>query len=94
MGLFNLFKRVDLSDYDWYCDECGASLNEQSGFSPYCGTWECTECGYENDISEDNIIDEDDEYYDSDNGEYNSGCAACGNPAYPKCMSSCPMFDD
>jgi predicted amidophosphoribosyltransferase len=22
------------------------------------------------------------------------GCAACGNPAYPKCKSSCPMFDD
>ena len=22
------------------------------------------------------------------------GCAACGNPAYPNCTSSCPMFDD
>ena len=22
------------------------------------------------------------------------GCAACGNPAFPNCTSSCPMFDD
>lgn len=22
------------------------------------------------------------------------GCRACGNPAYPNCKSSCPMFDD
>jgi len=22
------------------------------------------------------------------------GCRACGNPAYPKCKSSCPLFDD
>lgn len=23
-----------------------------------------------------------------------AGCAACGNPAYPACKTSCPMFDD
>ena len=22
------------------------------------------------------------------------GCRACGNPAYPDCKASCPMFDD
>ena len=22
------------------------------------------------------------------------GCLACGNPAYPACKTSCPMFDD
>ena len=22
------------------------------------------------------------------------GCSACGNPAFPDCTSSCPMFDD
>ena len=22
------------------------------------------------------------------------GCEACGNPAYPECKSSCPIFDD
>ena len=24
----------------------------------------------------------------------NPGCRACGNPAYPECMDSCPLFDD
>ena len=23
-----------------------------------------------------------------------SCCAACGNPAYPECKTSCPLFDD
>jgi hypothetical protein len=23
-----------------------------------------------------------------------AGCQACGNPAYPECTDSCPMFDD
>ena len=22
------------------------------------------------------------------------GCSACGNPSWPDCMDSCPMFDD
>ena len=22
------------------------------------------------------------------------GCSACGNPVYPECKSSCPLFDD
>lgn len=30
-----------------------------------------------------------DDEYDGD-----EGCAACGNPAYPDCKDSCPMFDD
>lgn len=36
--------------------------------------------------------DEDDvygEYFD----EIPEGCNACGNPDYPKCKYSCPMFD-
>lgn len=24
----------------------------------------------------------------------NPACRACGNPAYPECMDSCPLFDD
>ena len=32
----------------------------------------------------------DDDYEDS----YDEGCAACGNPDYPECKSSCPLFDD
>lgn len=41
----------------WYCDNCGALLNKQYGFSDSYGTWTCTECGHTNGISEDEIID-------------------------------------
>ena len=47
-------------DVTWYCDGCDAELNRQSGFSTESGTWVCEECGYENDVTEDNILDEDD----------------------------------
>lgn len=30
---------------EYYCPNCGASLNDQYGFDPSCGTWTCTECG-------------------------------------------------
>ena len=52
---------IDLANFDWWCDSCDASLDEQPGFSPYCGSWTCTECGYVNDINEDEIIWPDDE---------------------------------
>lgn len=31
--------------------------------------------------------------YDEDN-DTEVGCDACGNPAYPACKTSCPLFDD
>ena len=36
-----------------------------------------------------------DEYDDDDDDEGGSdvGCMACGNPAYPMCKDSCPLFD-
>ena len=45
---------------EYYCPNCGATLNDQSGFDPGIGTWTCTECGqylmdddiYEGDIFE------------------------------------------
>lgn len=40
----------------WYCDKCHAYLNRQKGFDDHKKTWKCTECGYKNEISEDNII--------------------------------------
>ena len=46
-----------LDDYDWYCDECNAYLNEQAGFYAGCGTWNCEECGYLNYIDESEILD-------------------------------------
>lgn len=33
-----------------------------------------------------------DEYDDDDDGD--AGCKACGNPAYPHCKTSCPLFDE
>ncbi len=37
---------------EFYCDQCGAHLNEQDGFDDHMTPWECTACGYENEISE------------------------------------------
>ena len=63
----------------WWCDACGAKLNCQEGFDDHKYTWKCTECGYKNSISRDNIFVEhetypsvleesDDSDEDSDNG--------------------------
>ena len=30
---------------EYYCPNCGATLNNQSGFDPDNGTWTCTQCG-------------------------------------------------
>lgn len=51
-------------DYvDWFCDSCDANLNRQPGFTIASGTWTCTECGAVNDVTDDNILDEDEETY-------------------------------
>lgn len=41
-------------DIEWYCDGCGAHLNEQAGFDDRLPAWKCTSCGTENrlDVSE------------------------------------------
>lgn len=30
---------------EYFCPNCGATLNDQYGFDPSCGTWTCTSCG-------------------------------------------------
>lgn len=40
---------------NWYCDGCREALGNQTGFDDSCGIWTCTECSYDNDISENNI---------------------------------------
>ena len=35
----------NLADYEWFCDNCDASLDDQPGFDVNCGIWTCTECG-------------------------------------------------
>jgi hypothetical protein len=34
------------------------------------------------------------EGFSDEDDEPDVGCTACGNPAYPNCKNSCPMFDD
>lgn len=43
---------------EWICDSCGAYMNSQPEFSVSSGSWCCKECGSWNDVSEDNIVDE------------------------------------
>ena len=50
----SLFGSDDLG-CDWYCDGCGLLMNHQLGFSALTGIWTCTECGYLNDVSANNI---------------------------------------
>lgn len=45
----------------WFCDKCNALLNIQPKFDDYKPKWKCTECGYVNELSEDNIVGESDE---------------------------------
>lgn len=41
---------------EWFCDHCNACLNCQRGFDDHHYVWKCTECGYKNSISSDNIF--------------------------------------
>ena len=40
----------------WFCDECDTYMNVQPGFTDKTGKWTCSECGYVNDVSKENII--------------------------------------
>ena len=42
-------------DIDWFCDNCGAYLNQQRNFNDRKYIWKCTKCGYKNSISSANI---------------------------------------
>lgn len=42
---------------EYFCTNCGAILNHQSGFDPSYGTWTCTECGAE--LMDDDIYEGD-----------------------------------
>ena len=46
---------INVLGIDWFCDNCDAYLNSQTGFDPYDDEWTCTKCGYENDITKDNV---------------------------------------
>ena len=46
---------------DWWCDNCNSNLNAQNNFDDHKYTWKCTECGFKNSISKDNIFEEGEE---------------------------------
>ena len=50
-------------DIDWWCDRCGAYLNDQDGFDDNNYTHKCTACGHKNSISKDNIYDSHEDYW-------------------------------
>lgn len=91
--------------YHETCEECGRTFDlfeEEIGFDNFFDglngislrdTWQtygivCAPCANEL------LKDEFDEFNEDNEDEIGEGCAACGNPAYPDCMSSCPLFDD
>ncbi len=50
-------------DVDWWCDRCGAYLNDQYGFDDHNYIHKCTECGHKNSISSDNIYESHEDYF-------------------------------
>jgi len=50
-------QKIKSGEVFWFCDDCDSFLNIQHGFNTKDGTWICEECGYENDLSEANIIE-------------------------------------
>ena len=74
-------------DITWYCDGCHAVLNEQDGFNRDSGSWVCSECGYYNDVTDDNVYESEEAYQEamSDNDDWDSSgsgrtCVNCGMP--------------
>ena len=51
--------RITVEDFEnsilWFCDNCEAFLNAQEGFTDRAKTWKCKMCGFNNDVSEDNV---------------------------------------
>lgn len=78
MSFFNnLFRGIASSfgsGVEWFCDGCHSTLNDQIGFTTSYSTWECTECGYENDVTDDNVFE-----------SYEAYQSAMGIPECPRC---------
>lgn len=75
------------------CISCGGKM-ENWGASE----WRCVDCAntYDADDGSWDWEDEDeyeDKYGDDENGK-SFACRACGDPAWPDCMSGCNLYDD
>ena len=62
-------------DIVWYCDGCDAELNRQKGFSTLLGTWTCAKCGYLNDVTDANILSEEEADIQA---SFQTECPCCG----------------
>lgn len=69
----------EVADCDWYCDQCNAWLNMQSGFTTATGEWTCTECGFENDVTSANILSDSMGYSDIHSGDNENECFSDGD---------------
>lgn len=49
-------QKIKSGEVFWFCDECDSFLNIQKGFTTKDGNWICTDCGFDNDVTDDNII--------------------------------------
>ena len=47
---------------EWYCDKCGAHLNEQDGFDDHLHAWQCRACGYVNQLEFEEIHENDEDW--------------------------------
>lgn len=47
---------------EWYCDHCGAHLNEQAGFDDHLSEWKCAACGHENELDISEIYENDEDW--------------------------------
>lgn len=87
MGLFGnivggFLSSLGGSDDEWYCDGCNAKLNDQPGFTTDYPTWECAECGHDNDVTSANLYDSHEHYQEA------MGippCPTCGNMVQGGC---------
>ena len=53
---YSLSEKEFLDDYVfWFCDCCETYLNVQQGFNRKGSSWTCKICGFENDLSYENI---------------------------------------
>lgn len=48
---------------EWFCDNCGAHLNEQEGFDDHKTYWICKACGNKNSLSYEDIYDNNEDYH-------------------------------
>lgn len=61
----------------WFCDECQALLNVQSGFENAEEQWICQECGYNNCIVQEEILGECKDCGKQISGDEKGLCAEC-----------------